>query len=183
MLVTVDGRDQMRAGDGDREAVAERLRGALNEGRLDLHEYDERLQRAYAAKTYGELDELLADLPGTVPLERSQVVPAGVRPDLDRPGPDGRYPDATRRWLIDVWDNYAGVVAITVGIWAVICVMSQELLYFWPGWVAGPWGAVLLVQTITGMMNGEPQRWAAKKARRKAAKADKRERKAAESED
>ena len=57
----------MRAADADRQAVADRLRAALDEGRLDLHEYDERLQRAYAAKTYGELDGLLADLPGRAP--------------------------------------------------------------------------------------------------------------------
>jgi hypothetical protein len=170
MLLGVDGRDRMRAGDQDREAVAERLRGALNEGRLDLHEYDERLQRAYQAKTYGELDELLADLPGTVPVERSQVVPVDGVP---YPVAGAAHSDATRRWLIDVWDGYAGVVAITVAIWAVICVMAQELLYFWPGWVAGPWGAVLVVQTVTGLMSGEPQKWAAKQARKKAAKADK----------
>ncbi len=47
--------------------------------------------------------------------------------------------------------------------------MSQRLLYFWPGWVAGPWGAVLLVSTMTGLLSGEPQRWAAKRAARRAA--------------
>ena len=57
------GRDEMRAADADRQAVADKLRAALDEGRLDLHEYDERLQRAYAAKTYGDLDGLLTDLP------------------------------------------------------------------------------------------------------------------------
>ena len=65
----------MRAGDADRQAVADKLRGALDEGRLDLHEYDERLQRAYAAKTYGDLNGLLDDLPDTVPASRSQVAP------------------------------------------------------------------------------------------------------------
>ena len=45
-------RDEMRAADADRQAVADNLKSALDEGRLDLHEYDERLQRAYAAKTY-----------------------------------------------------------------------------------------------------------------------------------
>ena len=60
----MDGRDGMRAADSDRAAVADRLRVALEEGRLDLHEYDERLQRAYAARTYGELD----GLPGTIPV-------------------------------------------------------------------------------------------------------------------
>jgi hypothetical protein len=39
---------------------------------------------------------------------------------------------------------------------------------FWPIWVAGPWGIVLLVGTITGLANGEPQRWAARRERRRA---------------
>jgi hypothetical protein len=52
-----------RAGDADREAVAERLRIAAGDGRIDLTELDERLARAYAAKTYGQLEVLVADLP------------------------------------------------------------------------------------------------------------------------
>src|SRR4051812_2567806 len=68
-------RAEMRAGDGDREAVAATLKAALDDGRLDLHEYDDRLQRTYAAKTFGELDPLLADLPGTIPVSRSQLQP------------------------------------------------------------------------------------------------------------
>jgi hypothetical protein len=52
-----------RAGDADREAVAERLRVAAGEGRIELWELDERLGQAYGARTYGELAALLADLP------------------------------------------------------------------------------------------------------------------------
>lgn len=162
----------MRAADTDREAVADRLRAALNEGRLDLHEYDERLQRAYAAKTYADLNGLLTDLPATVPAGQAQVVPVGRSADLV-PGADGRYPGATGRWLIETWDSYFGSVAITVAIWAVISVMSGELGYFWPGWVAGPWGAVLLVNTVRGLAAGEPQRWAAKRTRKEQDKIEK----------
>jgi hypothetical protein len=57
------GAPPARAGDEDREAVAERLRVAAGEGRIDLTELEERLERAYRAKTYSELDELVADLP------------------------------------------------------------------------------------------------------------------------
>lgn len=53
----------MRAADTDRERVAEQLRSAHAEGRLDLSEYDERIQQAWAARTYGELSALTADLP------------------------------------------------------------------------------------------------------------------------
>ena len=55
--------DAARAADADREAVAERLRIAAGEGRIDLAELDERLDQAYAAKTYGQLRILVADLP------------------------------------------------------------------------------------------------------------------------
>jgi len=59
------GRGDLRAADADREATAERLRHAHGEGRLDTGELEERLQACYSARTYGELDWLVADLPGT----------------------------------------------------------------------------------------------------------------------
>jgi hypothetical protein len=52
-----------RVADADREAVAETLRIAVGEGRIDLWELDERLGLAYSAKTYGDLEVLVADLP------------------------------------------------------------------------------------------------------------------------
>ncbi|GAB3127184.1 hypothetical protein GCM10027160_51530 [Streptomyces calidiresistens] len=55
----------LRASDSDREAVAERLREAAGEGRIDLTELDERLERTFAAKTYRDLEPLTADLPPT----------------------------------------------------------------------------------------------------------------------
>lgn len=53
----------LRASDADREQVAERLRQAATEGRLGADELDERLGAALSARTYGELDLLVADLP------------------------------------------------------------------------------------------------------------------------
>jgi hypothetical protein len=158
---------EMRAADADRERAAERLRIALDEGRLNLQEYDERLREAYAAKTYAELDKLLVDLPGVTPLSRSQVAVPG-QAAVAQPGPDGRYPDATRRWLLAMWSTWTRVVAICIGIWAVSGVAAGDLTNFWPVWVAGPWGVVLLVQTVSGLASGEPQRWAAKQARKEA---------------
>jgi hypothetical protein len=58
------GRDpHLRAGDADRERTAERLRKSHAEGRLDMDEFQQRLERCYAAKTLGELSELVRDLP------------------------------------------------------------------------------------------------------------------------
>ena len=53
----------LRAADSDREAVTERLREAAAEGRLDPEELEERVHTALRARTYGELDDVLADLP------------------------------------------------------------------------------------------------------------------------
>jgi hypothetical protein len=57
-------RARMRVSDADRHRVAEILREAAGEGRLDLTELDERLEAAYRAKTYADLVPLTADLPG-----------------------------------------------------------------------------------------------------------------------
>ena len=54
-----------RAGDTDRIQVAQLLTDAAAQGRLQMSDYEDRLTRAYAAKTYEELDRLRADLPGS----------------------------------------------------------------------------------------------------------------------
>ena len=54
----------LRASDADREAVAERLRQATVEGRLEPYELEERLHAALRARTYEDLRRLVADLPG-----------------------------------------------------------------------------------------------------------------------
>ena len=53
----------LRASDADREAVAERLRHAAVEGRLEPDELEERLHAALRARTYGDLRRLHSDLP------------------------------------------------------------------------------------------------------------------------
>jgi Domain of unknown function (DUF1707) len=60
----------LRASDADREQVTERLRQAATEGRLHDDELEERLGAALCARTYGELDALVADLPEPVPSRR-----------------------------------------------------------------------------------------------------------------
>jgi len=171
------GRDEMRAADADRQAVADQLKAALDEGRLDLHEYDERLQQAYAAKTYGDLQPLLGDLPSAtlpVPAQRSPSgTPAGSALNASNA-------ELTRRWVFEVWASWFPVVGVTSAIWLISSIAAGELLGFWPIWVAGPWGAVLLFVTMAGLANGEPRKQAEKKARKEQAKQLKRERKALE---
>ncbi|WP_328771279.1 DUF1707 SHOCT-like domain-containing protein [Streptomyces sp. NBC_00286] len=54
---------ELRASDTDRERVAEVLREAVAEGRLDMEEFEERLDATYKARTYGELAPITRDLP------------------------------------------------------------------------------------------------------------------------
>jgi hypothetical protein len=153
--VVAERRDDLRAADADRAKVAERLRIALDEGRLSLNEYDERLQRVYAAKTYRELDQLLTDLPPVAPTERSQVVPRPATAP-DRPPPAGH--GEVRRWLVGVWGAWFVAVLVNVIIWAAVSLGQNEPVYFWPIWVGGPWGAVLLAITISGLVGGQGDR-------------------------
>ena len=54
----------LRASDEDRDGIADRLREAAAEGRLMIEELEQRLGSALSARTYGELEALIADLPG-----------------------------------------------------------------------------------------------------------------------
>jgi Domain of unknown function (DUF1707) len=103
--------DELRAADSDRQKVAERLRQAAEEGRLDLDEFDGRLARAYGAKTYGELDRLLTDLP----------VPAHATLS---------YPAAAWQWLVAQWWPLVSAVCICTVIWIPAMVLWAELV-FW----------------------------------------------------
>lgn len=79
---------RLRVSDEDRHKVAEVLRQAAGEGRIDLDELDERLEATYSAKTYGDLVPITADLPvrttGSLPAPPPSVPPA-VRPAASQP--------------------------------------------------------------------------------------------------
>ncbi len=56
-------RGRMRVSDADREQAADVLREAAGQGRISMDELDERLELAYAAKTYADLAAVTRDLP------------------------------------------------------------------------------------------------------------------------
>jgi hypothetical protein len=77
---------QLRVSDADRHQVAEILREAAGEGRLDLEELDERLEATYAARTYADLVPITLDLPAH-PQRPAQLAPrssAAVVPGAKR---------------------------------------------------------------------------------------------------
>ena len=82
------------------------------------------------------------------------------------PAPPGAHVPSTH-WGWDdqhAWRSWASTAAIVLTIWAVTSLANWEFLYFWPIWVIGPWGAVLLARTLTGgnrksdAGDGEPRR-------------------------
>jgi hypothetical protein len=83
--VTVTEPDQLRISDADRHRVAEVLRDAAGEGRLDIDELEERLEATYAAKVYGDLVPIIVDLPGNqlnLPTAAAPVLRPAATPAL-----------------------------------------------------------------------------------------------------
>src|SRR5579862_8607937 len=81
---------EMRASDADRDAVLSALSEHFQAGRLTADELDERTGQALAARTWGELKALLADLPATSSAPRAAAGPssgAGPRPGSRRAAP------------------------------------------------------------------------------------------------
>ncbi len=135
----------MRAGDGDRHQVVEVLRVALDEGRLTLSEYDERVATAYHATTYADLNTLLEDLPKT-----SQAVVSLPTPTVAAwigPQPKKKAKRRIPLALQILWTIWGSIVAVNVVVWTIVTV-TTGWTYPWPLWVAGPTGVALLGVTI-----------------------------------
>jgi len=112
----------MRASDADRERVAQVLHQAAADGRLDLHELDERLGVTYSAKTYGELVPVTADLGVPSPAVMPSVLPATRSAAVDRvggvPGPSISFAfwsgcDRKGDWVVP---RYHNAIAIMGGV-------------------------------------------------------------------
>ena len=103
----------MRASDADRDAVVSDLSEHFQAGRLTAGELDERTGQALAARTWGELGELLADLPATgVPVGTSSS--GRLRPSSGR----GALPSAAA--LIGIGIAAVVLVNMAHGTWGLI---------------------------------------------------------------
>ncbi|MFI7384375.1 DUF1707 domain-containing protein [Streptomyces sp. NPDC049813] len=87
----------LRASDADRDRIADILREALAEGRLDAQEHAERIDGVYRAKTLGELEPLVRDLPGA---HAARSAAAGPAP---RPAAPGTIPAVPGENLVAVF--------------------------------------------------------------------------------
>lgn len=133
-------RGDIRVSDRDRQHAADRLKAAMDEGRLDLFEYDERLAQAYRSATYAELDRLFHDLPPTA--RPVSTTPAPRPPQPIRPRPTG-LPTALRV----LWIVYPGVLVINLVAWTLNSLGNGEPDTFWPMWLLVP-GVILAVVTL-----------------------------------
>jgi len=123
---------KLRASDADRERTVARLRRHHADGRLDLEEFNQRIDQAYAAKTVDELDHVMRDLPPEVP------------PAWAPPSPAARLSQSQRkRGFYRVLASYGGVMVLLVVIWAV-----TGAGYFWPVWPMIGWGFAIVWQGI-----------------------------------
>ncbi|WP_256517751.1 DUF1707 SHOCT-like domain-containing protein [Paractinoplanes aksuensis] len=129
----------MRAADTDRQKVADQLKSALDEGRLTLHEYDERVALAYSSKTYEELLMLLTDLP------RPGLSAAEVRArhEADQRRRARRLPTA----MLVLWTIWAALAVVNLVVYALVAVSVETDIYPWPVWLAVP-GAALAAVTV-----------------------------------
>ncbi len=125
------GDPRIRASDVDRDRVASLLREHHAAGRLTAEEFHDRMDHALEAKTLGELDELLADLPA---IDLYQLPDASLRrgapPHLGQSllpaDPGGSSP--ARRFApgtvaMGVW---AAVTSALIAIWAVAAVPMRR---------------------------------------------------------
>lgn len=76
------------AAHADRERAVDVLRAGFSEGRLQQDEYEKRVERAYTARTVGELALLVADLPqGPAGMQPSAMGPMVPRTFMPAPVP------------------------------------------------------------------------------------------------
>jgi Domain of unknown function (DUF1707) len=115
----LQGAGGYRVGDADRNRTADLLKEAHAAGYLTLEEVDERLGTALAARTRGELDRLVADLP---PEWRAGQEPG--RPPATQPRQRHTFPPEAA-WLVPLLVVVAGLLTLAV--------LTRGLYFFpWP---------------------------------------------------
>jgi Domain of unknown function (DUF1707) len=143
------GDPRIRASDADRERTATLLREHHAEGRLTAEEFNDRLDRALEAKTIGELDALLADLPGIdlyrLPAAGIRPAPPGARRPRSHHGAlDRSSPGAVSPQRVATWAAWAAISALLFVAWLGVGLVTGGAA--WVPWfllVVVPWGMVI----------------------------------------
>ena len=137
------GDPRIRASDADRDRAASLLREHHAAGRLTAEEFHERMDRALEAKTLGELDELMNDLPA---IDLYQLPDASLRRGPTRPGqsllpadPGSHHGPARLTPGTVAMGAWAVVTSAMVAIWAVAAVVGGGTWFPWWALIALPW--------------------------------------------
>jgi Domain of unknown function (DUF1707) len=147
----------MRVSDAERQRAIDELRRHCGAGRIDMDEYSSRLERALAATTLAELDELLEDLPIVRIAD-----PAGVRPASGSSSAGGSGAVARLETFGTDASDDSGYAAkgravsrrmgtTAVVLLTVIMVLAAVVLALAASWV---WAAVLLIGWFIGVVQG-----------------------------
>lgn len=110
----------VRVGDDDRTRTANLLGLALTQGYLDMPDYEQRLQAAFAAETSTDLHGLTADLP-VATLRRNDPARQAERRRAARRGV---------RWHLA---GYLTMVVVVLTVWLAVG-LTAGAWYFWPIW-------------------------------------------------
>jgi uncharacterized protein DUF1707 len=144
------GDPRMRASDADRERTASLLREHHAAGRLDAAEFNDRLDQAFAARTMGDLDALLADLPGIdlYRLPASSIRPAPRGATRPRTGGgsalDRRGEGAISTQRVATWASWAAVSALLFVTWLGLGLLSGGAAWIpWFLLIVIPWALVI----------------------------------------
>ncbi|WP_035697157.1 DUF1707 SHOCT-like domain-containing protein [Glycomyces tenuis] len=142
-----DDRGRLRISNADRDGAIEQLQKALDEGRIDLAEFDERSKTAYEAKTNAELDLIFADLPTAradgKAVQRAETAAEDAEPVAAAEADEGLRFSGMMRALI--W-----VACTTVPIWLFVMIDTGETQGFWPLWPLISLGGIAVAQRLAG---------------------------------
>ena len=132
----------MRASDADRERIVSLLHTAATEGRIGSDELEQRVSAALKARTYGELDSLIADIPSSragARANRERPIPARVGGVASRGGGWALAAVRANPWLLIVM---VPALAVTVALMITVLVM---------------WTAVVVASTVLGSSRRRPR--------------------------
>ncbi len=137
------GDPRIRASDADRDRVTAMLREHHAAGRLDAEEFNDRMNQALDAKTLGELDELMADLPAIdlyrlpdASLRRAPPNPHQSLLPSDLGGSQNPVRFSPGTVAMGAW---AVVTSALVAIWAVMAVVGSGTWFPWWALIVLPW--------------------------------------------
>ena len=116
----------MKASDTDRDAVLSELSEHFQAGRLTHEEFEDRAGLALAARTWGELKDLLRDLPSALPGPQAPVAAASSAARPERPS--GRGVPTPIAVLTAIGIAVAVSVGITHSIWGFLWIVLGLLI-------------------------------------------------------